>query len=77
MPLTVIKCSMPGCKEVAVSKVAAPWSYGNFRELKTYGFACPSHSDSVLAYALNRPKPTHFSPGETVGEIGVYQMGPV
>lgn len=28
MPLTGVTCSMPGCKEVAMSKVAAPWSYG-------------------------------------------------
>lgn len=74
MPVTVVRCSHSGCRSEASRKIAAPWKDGSFSELKTYGYACPDHSDAVLGYAQKRPKPGYFSPGETIGAIGVYEL---
>jgi hypothetical protein len=69
MPKTIVRCSMPGCKEVALSKVAVPWQYGSIAELKTYGYACPTHTDSVLASARRRADAPCLAPDESVGEL--------
>ena len=74
MPTTIVRCSMPGCQEAATQKIAAPWQNGRFSELKTYGFACPAHADSVLLIAERRPKPRLPTPGESVGGIAAYDL---
>lgn len=74
MPVTVVRCSNPGCRAEAKAKIAAPWKDGAFAELKTYGYTCPEHAEAVVAYAQQRPKPTRFSPGETVGPISSYAL---
>jgi hypothetical protein len=72
---TIIRCSALGCRERAVTKVAARWTGNGFEELKTYGFACPEHERAVLAYALARPNRSHhLAKGESVGEIGTYPL---
>jgi hypothetical protein len=77
MPKTIVKCSMPGCREDAESKLAAPWKDGRHAELKTYGFACSAHAEPILAYARQRPKPRHLAASETVGVITTYSLGRV
>jgi hypothetical protein len=74
MPVTIVRCSNPGCQATASKKIAAPWKDGAFSELKTYAYACGAHPDAMLDYAHKRPKPSHYSPGEWVGEIGVYDL---
>ena len=69
----VAQCSVPECQEPATHKVAAPWTYGTFSELKTYGLACSDHPAPVLAGAQRRHKDYAVEPGETVEEIGVYR----
>lgn len=75
MPVTVVRCSNPGCRCEAEAKIAAPWKDGAFSELKTYGYSCPEHTEAVVAYAEKRPKPAHYPPGETVGPINSYGLG--
>lgn len=75
MPKTIVKCSMRDCSEVAESKIASPWKDGSHAELKTYGYACPDHSDPIIAYAQKRPKPKHLAPSESVGGIDAYPLG--
>jgi len=77
MRKTIVKCSMPGCREDAESKVAAPWNDGSNAELKTFGYACSNHCEPVLAYAQKRPKPRHLTASETVGGISAYELGQV
>ena len=77
MPKTIVKCSLPGCTEAAESKVAAPWKDGSHAELKTYGFACSSHTEPVLANAKKRPQPRHLAPSESVGGLSTYPLGSV
>ena len=77
MPETVVKCSLPGCEQVAATKIAAPWKDSRFAELKTYGFACSTHASAVADRASKRTRPSHFDPGETIGQIGSYSLGQV
>ncbi len=45
---TKVLCTHPGCVQEATTKIACPWTYHRFSELKTYGFACPDHVNEVL-----------------------------
>jgi hypothetical protein len=76
MSKTIVRCSKDGCRANAESKIAAPWRAGVFSELKTYGYACPKHTNDVLAYAEQRPKPSSITPDESVGAIGIYELPP-
>jgi len=67
-------CSAPNCTGVAVYKVAAPWSNGTSRELKTYGLACEAHRDSLLALAQLHREGLKLAEGETIGPVGLYQL---
>ena len=76
MPKKPVECSVPDCHESATHKVAAPWSYGRFSELKTYGLACDDHEPTVLETALKRRKHYTVEPGEVVEEIAVFDYTP-
>jgi hypothetical protein len=68
----VVSCSEPGCEEAAIYKIAAPWSDGRFKELKTYGFACAEHLQEVLRSAETRWLDYEPVKGESVHDVGVY-----
>jgi hypothetical protein len=70
----MVKCSVPDCDKEASAKVAAPWTFGRFAELKTYGYACPAHTDEVVEKAEVRSKPPHLAEGETLGQVGIYDL---
>jgi hypothetical protein len=74
MPVTVVRCSNPGCRAEADAKIAAPWKDGAFSELKTYGYSCGDHAEAMIAYAHRRPKPALLSGGESVGAIAAYEL---
>lgn len=76
MAKTIVKCSMPGCQRPASEKIAALWSDGEVSELKTYGYACPSHVEVALANARRRPRSRHLGLSESDGEIGAYPLQP-
>jgi hypothetical protein len=65
---------MPGCTEAAVSKVAVPWHYGPIAELKTYGYACPAHTQSVVASARRRLNASPLAPQESVGQLRTFPL---
>jgi len=67
-------CSSPQCEKPAVYKVAAPWSNGTSRELKTYGLACEAHRDSLRAVAQVRRGGLTLADGETLGAVGLYPL---
>ena len=73
---TVVRCSLPDCGEPAVYKIAAPWSDGQFSELKTYGHACSKHLGQVFRDADLRRAKYRPAPGETVDELAIYQYEP-
>jgi hypothetical protein len=74
MTETVVQCSHPGCGQAASHKVAATWQGGRFSELKTYGFACPSHAEAVVADARHRRESYAMSSGESVGDVSTYPL---
>jgi hypothetical protein len=67
-------CSAGGCDRPATYKVAAPWSDGTSRELKNYGTACEEHRTELLAGARERRQRLALSEGETVGQVGLYEL---
>ncbi|WP_406693594.1 hypothetical protein V5E97_21405 [Singulisphaera sp. Ch08] len=67
-------CSAPHCDNSAVYKVAAPWSNGRSRELKSYGLACEAHRDSQLALAQLHRQGLKLAEGETIGPVGLYEL---
>jgi hypothetical protein len=69
-------CSASGCGQPAVFKVAAPWSNGASRELKTYGLACDVHRDPLLTRARLRRDGLPLADGETLGTVGLYTLEP-
>ena len=71
---TVVKCSLPGCDDDAVTKIAAPWKDGSHSELNTYGYACSAHAADVLGDAEGRTKTYQLAPGESVGKIGTVPL---
>lgn len=73
MPTTIVRCSMPDCREPATYKIAATWSDGAFSELKTYGHACADHLGPVFREAEDRHESYRPAPGETIEEIGIYR----
>jgi hypothetical protein len=66
-------CSKPKCGKPAAYKIASPWSYGKFAELKSYGLACSEHFGDAFRDAQRRSKLHAPSVEETVGEIGIYK----
>jgi hypothetical protein len=65
---------MPGCREPASYKIAAPWSDGSFSELKTYGFACSNHLGAVFRQAEARQDEYPPGPGETIEQIAIFRF---
>jgi hypothetical protein len=73
MPPTIVRCTMPECREAATYKIAAPWSDGRFTELKTYAHACSDHLGLVFREAEERREAYQPTAGETIEEIGIYR----
>ncbi|WP_422929920.1 hypothetical protein [Singulisphaera sp. PoT] len=73
MPTTEVQCSLRGCNEPAVYKIAALWSGGSFAELKTFGFSCPDHLGAVFREAEGRKASYVPSSGESIEEIAIYR----
>jgi hypothetical protein len=69
-------CSARECDRPAVYKIAATWSDGSSRELKTYGLACEAHLQSCLAAARGRHIALGLADGESVGPIEIYELRP-
>ena len=59
-------CSTPGCGQVARFKIAAHWSDGITRELKTYSLSCTNCVDAHLADAIRKQKQCSLTTGETL-----------
>lgn len=74
MAKRMVRCSMPGCQNEATTRFAAPWEYGRFHELKTYGYACEGHKPEVLERVQARPRPGGLDEGESLGEVGEYPV---
>ena len=67
-------CDVEGCARTASHKVAAPWSDGPLRELKTYGVTCLEHADLLLERVVRKRAALRLSPGETLGDVRLFEL---
>src|SRR6187397_212951 len=74
MPPYPVRCYAPRCEAPAAYKIAARWSDGTTKELKTYFLACPECLKALYAEALVRRKACRLSTGETLEEPGIYDL---
>ncbi len=63
-----------GCGRPALYKIAACWSDGVTRELKTYGLSCAECLADWLARSRAKQAACRLTPGETLEPPGVYEM---
>ena len=59
MPPYQLYCYTKGCKHPAVYKIAARWSDGIVRELKTYGLCCEECLPAWFERGRQRQQPEH------------------
>jgi hypothetical protein len=74
MPAYTVLCYTPGCGRPAEYKVAARWSDGVTRELKTYGLACEACLTDWFRRAKERHAKCSLASGETLQEPGIYRL---
>ncbi len=69
-----VTCSHENCSAPAEFKVAAVWSDGTFRELKTYGFACAAHREALCAQAQQRRERLRLHDDERVEAVAAFAL---
>ncbi len=69
-----VLCYAPGCGRPARFKIAAAWSDGVTRELKTYYLSCPGCLAELFAEARVKQAACRRAAGETLGTPGVYEL---
>jgi hypothetical protein len=74
MPAYQIYCYTKGCKHPAVYKIAAAWSDGVVKELKTYGLCCEECLPKWFRRGLERRHACRLIPGETLETPGIYLL---
>lgn len=70
------ECDAVGCQSEPTYKLAASWTNGTSRELKSYGVVCPDHLTRLLVRARASRAALVVTEGEYVGEVGVYRLEP-
>ncbi|HVK19418.1 MAG TPA: hypothetical protein VM533_20960 [Fimbriiglobus sp.] len=74
MPPYPVLCYSLGCGRPANFKIAARWSDGVTRELKTYYLACPECLAELLAEARRKQPLCRLVAGETLEPPAVYEL---
>lgn len=74
MPSYPVLCYSPGCGEPAVYKIAAAWSDGITKELKTYYLSCPACLQAFFTQAKAKQAVCRLIPGESLGAPEVYEL---
>ena len=74
MPPYPVLCYAAGCGRPAAFKIAARWSDGTTRELKTYSLACADCVPALFASATERRRACRLAPGETLDAPEVYEL---
>jgi hypothetical protein len=73
VPIAVC-CTAEGCQEPAQFKIAAEWSDGTTKELKTYGLACESHLELLFRRSREKQRACRLAEGETLGSPGIFRI---
>ena len=74
MPSYAIYCYHPGCKRLAVYKIAARWSDGVTEELKTYSLSCAECLPECFRHSRAKQTACHLAPGEILEAPGIYHL---
>jgi hypothetical protein len=74
MPPFPVLCYARGCTREALFKIAARWSDGVTRELKTYFLACPECLPDLYRTARIKKAACRLAIGETLGDPEVFEM---
>lgn len=74
MPAYQIFCTTKDCKHPALYKIAAQWSDGIVRELKTYALCCEACLPATLSQARAKQKACRLTSGESLLPPGVYRL---
>jgi len=74
MPPYPVICYAKGCPREAVFKIAARWSDGVTRELKTYFLACAECLPGLYKMAQIKKAECRLAAGETLGDPEVFEM---
>lgn len=69
-----IFCQHNDCKEKAVYKIAALWSDGQVKELKTYDLVCENCVAEAYQSSIERQKNIRRAPGEIAEKPQVYLL---
>jgi hypothetical protein len=69
-----VLCGEEGCEQSAQFKIAAEWSDGSTRELKTYGLACEKHLESQFRRGLQKQRACRLSEGETLSAPEIFHI---
>jgi hypothetical protein len=65
---------MQGCQEPAAYKIAAEWSDGTTKELKTYGLACENHLQFLFRQSRDRQRGYRLGEGETLSATAIFRI---
>jgi hypothetical protein len=74
MPPYPILCYGKECRQPAVYKIAAQWSDGITRELKTYALSCSDCLSAFFHKSRQKQQACRLAPGETLEPPGIFQM---
>jgi hypothetical protein len=74
MPPYPIRCYRSGCPNLAAYKIAAAWSDGVTRELKTYALCCADCLKDFYHLSCRKQTACRLAPGETLDRPGIYEM---
>jgi len=74
MPPYQVFCYTPGCKHLAVYKIAARWSDGVTGELKTYALSCGDCVATWLRRSREKPAACRLAVGETLETPSIYDL---
>jgi hypothetical protein len=74
MPPYPVLCYAAGCGRPAAFKIAARWSDGTTRELKTYSLTCVGCLPALFTAANERRRACRLAPGETLDAPEVYEL---
>ena len=73
LPTYRVMCHARECSREAAFKIAARWSDGVTRELKTYFLACETCVLELYAKALVKKSACRLSAGESLGDPEIFE----
>jgi hypothetical protein len=70
----IVRCTTHGCTEPAAYKIAAEWSDGSIKELKTYGLACEQHVESLFRASREKQGRCRLTEGESLSSPRIFRL---